>query len=180
MTATLTTATGPLDSAVSKVKRHVLPLFLVMFIANYIDRVNIGFVNTHLQTDLGLGAAAWLSYAAPGLLLWVAPIWVPLALSIPIALVVSSDLAEVIGVADRILVMKEGRITGDLPKAQATPDALIKLALLVFHSLLLRLELCRLQCICSLARSHLLLMLLHLPSFRTISPNVPWSCQRHP
>ncbi|TAL94740.1 MAG: MFS transporter [Paraburkholderia sp.] len=59
MTATLTTATGPLDSAVSKVKRHVLPLFLVMFIANYIDRVNIGFVNTHLQTDLGLGAAAY-------------------------------------------------------------------------------------------------------------------------
>ncbi|SEA93996.1 MFS transporter [Paraburkholderia sartisoli] len=59
MTSTLTTATGPLDSAVSKVKRHVLPLFLVMFIANYIDRVNIGFVNTHLQTDLGLGAAAY-------------------------------------------------------------------------------------------------------------------------
>jgi len=45
------------------------------------------------HTLVGLGAAAWLSLAAPGLLLWVAPIWVPLALSIPIALVVSSDLA---------------------------------------------------------------------------------------
>jgi len=44
-------------------------------------------------------------------------------------IVVSSDLAEVIGIADRVLVMKEGRIVGDLPKAQATPDALIKLAL---------------------------------------------------
>jgi L-arabinose transport system ATP-binding protein len=44
-------------------------------------------------------------------------------------IVVSSDLAEVIGVADRILVMKEGRLVGDLPKAQATPDQLIKLAL---------------------------------------------------
>ncbi|CAN7566793.1 L-arabinose ABC transporter ATP-binding protein AraG [Trinickia sp. LjRoot230] len=44
-------------------------------------------------------------------------------------LMVSSDLAEVIGVADRIIVMKEGRVVGDLPKAQATPDQLIKLAL---------------------------------------------------
>src|SRR5579863_1435313 len=44
-------------------------------------------------------------------------------------LMVSSDLAEVIGVADRVLVMKEGRIVGDLPKAEATPDTLIKLAL---------------------------------------------------
>ena len=44
-------------------------------------------------------------------------------------IVVSSDLAEVIGIADRVLVMKEGRIVGDLPKAQASPDALIKLAL---------------------------------------------------
>ncbi len=44
-------------------------------------------------------------------------------------IVVSSDLAEVIGVADRVIVMKEGRLVGDLPKAQATPDVLIKLAL---------------------------------------------------
>jgi L-arabinose transport system ATP-binding protein len=32
-------------------------------------------------------------------------------------------------VADRIIVMKEGAVVGDLPKAQATPDQLIKLAL---------------------------------------------------
>ncbi|MDR5763583.1 MULTISPECIES: MFS transporter [Caballeronia] len=30
-----------------------------MFIANYIDRVNVGFVSSHLQTDLGIGAAAY-------------------------------------------------------------------------------------------------------------------------
>jgi MFS family permease len=59
LTSALTTAVNPLDSAVSKVKRHVLPLFLIMFIANYIDRVNIGFVNSHMQTDLGIGAAAY-------------------------------------------------------------------------------------------------------------------------
>lgn len=33
-----------LASAVAKVKRHVLPLFVIMFIVNYLDRVNIGFV----------------------------------------------------------------------------------------------------------------------------------------
>ncbi|KWI60773.1 L-arabinose transporter ATP-binding protein [Burkholderia pseudomultivorans] len=44
-------------------------------------------------------------------------------------ILVSSDLAEVIGVSDRIVVMKEGRIAGEVAKAQATPDALIKLAL---------------------------------------------------
>ncbi|SAL78985.1 major facilitator transporter [Caballeronia peredens] len=48
-----------LESASSKVKRHVLPLFLIMFIANYIDRVNVGFVNSHMQADLGIGAAAY-------------------------------------------------------------------------------------------------------------------------
>ncbi|WP_295471847.1 MFS transporter [uncultured Pseudomonas sp.] len=45
--------------AVAKVKRHVLPLFVVMFIVNYIDRVNIGFVRSHLESDLGIGAAAY-------------------------------------------------------------------------------------------------------------------------
>ena len=49
----------PLARAVAKVKRHVLPLFVIMFIVNYIDRVNIGFVRSHLETDLGIGAAAY-------------------------------------------------------------------------------------------------------------------------
>lgn len=54
-------ATGDavLARAVSKVKSHVLPLFVIMFIVNYIDRVNIGFVRTHLEDDLGIGAAAY-------------------------------------------------------------------------------------------------------------------------
>ncbi|WPP02193.1 MFS transporter [Pseudomonas sp. HR96] len=30
-----------------------------MFIVNYIDRVNIGFVRSHMETDLGIGAAAY-------------------------------------------------------------------------------------------------------------------------
>jgi sugar phosphate permease len=48
-----------LQSAVAKVGRHVFPLFLLMFIANYIDRVNIGFVNSYMQADVGIGAAAF-------------------------------------------------------------------------------------------------------------------------
>nr|WP_225927342.1 MFS transporter [Pseudomonas ekonensis] len=48
-----------LSSAIAKVKRHVLPLFVIMFIVNYIDRVNIGFVRTHMEHDLGIGAAAY-------------------------------------------------------------------------------------------------------------------------
>lgn len=48
-----------LVSAVAKVKWRVLPLFVVMFIANYIDRVNIGFVRSHFEVDLGIGAAAF-------------------------------------------------------------------------------------------------------------------------
>lgn len=51
---------GPdLAGAISKVKWRVLPLFVIMFIANYIDRVNIGFVRPHLKTDLGIGAEAF-------------------------------------------------------------------------------------------------------------------------
>jgi MFS family permease len=48
-----------LAAAISKVKWRVLPLFVVMFIANYIDRVNIGFVRSHFEADLGIGAAAF-------------------------------------------------------------------------------------------------------------------------
>ncbi|HEX4353297.1 MAG TPA: glucans biosynthesis glucosyltransferase MdoH, partial [Polyangiales bacterium] len=44
-----------------------------------------------LGTFIGVASAALLFSAAPGLLLWLAPIWVPLALAIPIALVVSSE-----------------------------------------------------------------------------------------
>ena len=44
-------------------------------------------------------------------------------------LVVSSDMAEVLGVCDRILVMRQGAIAGELFRAEATPDDLLRLAL---------------------------------------------------
>ncbi|PAZ04419.1 MAG: MFS transporter [Opitutia bacterium AMD-G1] len=50
---------GFLNDAVAKVKRRILPLFIVMFIVNYLDRVNVGFIQQHLKTDLGLDSAAY-------------------------------------------------------------------------------------------------------------------------
>ena len=44
------------------------------------------------STFLGLACAATLHLAAPGLLFWLAPIWAPLVLSIPLSLLVSSNL----------------------------------------------------------------------------------------
>ncbi|MFZ9992598.1 MAG: MFS transporter, partial [Opitutales bacterium] len=48
-----------LGAAVAKVKQRVLPLFVLMFIVNYLDRVNVGFIQQHLKTDLGLDSAAY-------------------------------------------------------------------------------------------------------------------------
>ena len=44
-------------------------------------------------------------------------------------IVVSSDLMEVMGVSDRILVLCEGRLSGELPRDQANESNLLQLAL---------------------------------------------------
>jgi len=43
-------------------------------------------------------------------------------------LFVSSELEEILGLADRVLVMHEGRITGELTRAELTEEAIMKLA----------------------------------------------------
>jgi ABC-type sugar transport system ATPase subunit len=43
-------------------------------------------------------------------------------------LMISSDLPEVLGMSDRVVVMREGRVTGELPRGAATPDAVMALA----------------------------------------------------
>ena len=43
-------------------------------------------------------------------------------------LLVSSELPEVLGMADRILVMREGEIVGEFSRAQATQEAIMGLA----------------------------------------------------
>lgn len=50
---------SPFDSAVAKVFRRVVPLFVVMLICNQLNRSNIGYAQTHLETDVGIGAAAY-------------------------------------------------------------------------------------------------------------------------
>jgi L-arabinose transport system ATP-binding protein len=44
-------------------------------------------------------------------------------------LMVSSETAEVMGVSDRILVMREGSLAGELARAEASEEALLRLAL---------------------------------------------------
>jgi ribose transport system ATP-binding protein len=43
-------------------------------------------------------------------------------------LMVSSDLPEVLGMCDRVVVMSHGRFVGELPRASATPEAIVALA----------------------------------------------------
>ncbi|ROS43485.1 MFS transporter [Amycolatopsis thermoflava] len=52
-------ASGPLDTAVGKVFRRVVPLFVVMLICNQLNRSNIGYAQEHLEADVGIGAAAY-------------------------------------------------------------------------------------------------------------------------
>ncbi|WP_442574553.1 sugar ABC transporter ATP-binding protein [Microbacterium sp. F51-2R] len=40
-------------------------------------------------------------------------------------LMISSELPEVLGMADRVLVMREGRITGEFSRQEATPEAVM-------------------------------------------------------
>ncbi len=40
-------------------------------------------------------------------------------------LMISSELPEVLGMADRVLVMREGRLTGEFDRAEATPEAVM-------------------------------------------------------
>ncbi|HPG84153.1 MAG TPA: sugar ABC transporter ATP-binding protein [bacterium] len=44
-------------------------------------------------------------------------------------LMISSELAEIIGMSDRVLVMCQGRIAGELPAAEATQQKILNLAL---------------------------------------------------
>ncbi|GAA1824842.1 multiple monosaccharide ABC transporter ATP-binding protein [Agromyces salentinus] len=42
-------------------------------------------------------------------------------------IVISSELPELLGICDRVYAISEGRITGELPIAEATPESMLKL-----------------------------------------------------
>jgi ABC-type sugar transport system ATPase subunit len=43
-------------------------------------------------------------------------------------MVISSDLPEVLSLADRVIVMREGRIVGEFPGPEATEEAVMRRA----------------------------------------------------
>ena len=43
-------------------------------------------------------------------------------------IMISSDLPEVLGISDRIMVMSEGRISGELNRDEANQESIMKLA----------------------------------------------------
>jgi sugar phosphate permease len=53
------TTSDILSVATKKAFRRLIPLVMIMFVVNYIDRVNIGFAKSALEADSGIGAAAF-------------------------------------------------------------------------------------------------------------------------
>lgn len=48
-----------LSSAIGKIFRRVVPLFVVMLVCNQLNRSNIGYAETYLEADVGIGATAY-------------------------------------------------------------------------------------------------------------------------
>lgn len=44
-------------------------------------------------------------------------------------IMISSDMQEVLGISDRVIVMHEGKITGELDRKEATQENIMKLAI---------------------------------------------------
>lgn len=49
-------------------------------------------------------------------------------------LLISSEMPEILGMCDRIYVMCDGRITGELPRADATQEKILELAMIKQHA----------------------------------------------
>lgn len=48
-----------IESALSKARKRLLPLIMIMFALSMLDRSNIGFVKSYIEVDAGIGATAY-------------------------------------------------------------------------------------------------------------------------
>lgn len=55
----MSTLTAPLDSALTKSRRRIIPFVALMFAMAIIDRSNVGYAKLALQADTGIGDAAF-------------------------------------------------------------------------------------------------------------------------
>ena len=49
----------PATTAVARVSRHLIPFLFLLYILNFLDRVNVGFAALEMNRDLGFGPAVY-------------------------------------------------------------------------------------------------------------------------
>jgi MFS transporter, ACS family, tartrate transporter len=52
-------ARDPSTTAVARVSRHLIPVLFLLYILNFLDRVNVGFAALEMNRDLGFGPAVY-------------------------------------------------------------------------------------------------------------------------
>jgi ribose transport system ATP-binding protein len=45
-----------------------------------------------------------------------------------VVIMITSDMQELLGMADRVIVMREGKIMGEIPGADATQESVLKMS----------------------------------------------------
>ena len=55
----MTQRDDPLNRALSRSIRRIVPFLVLMFLVSFLDRVNVGFARTALQVDAGISDRAF-------------------------------------------------------------------------------------------------------------------------
>jgi ACS family tartrate transporter-like MFS transporter len=58
-TGTVAASHDPSTTAVARVSRHLIPFLFLLYVLNFLDRVNVGFAALSMNRDLGFGPAVY-------------------------------------------------------------------------------------------------------------------------